>query len=231
MRKIQALLAATALVFAGTSSAAYRVKMRLVNILILSAILLGVSNSVQALAITTYTDRTTWETAVTSGLTNIDFNGLVSGSKNVTPSYSTGGVNFSVSGGSLSLVESLSSDASYLNSGYLEWQQSNPNTMTFTLPSANAFAFDYGQFRGNRSIFNIDVDGIVNSVSTELNAYSFFGAIADGNIGSIGIDVRANNFPIIDNFSFGTTAVPEPSIIALFAAGLFGLGFARRKVA
>ena len=34
-----------------------------------------------------------------------------------------------------------------------------------------------------------------------------------------------------DTFDVSIAAVPEPSIIALFAAGLFGLGFARRRKA
>ena len=36
-------------------------------------------------------------------------------------------------------------------------------------------------------------------------------------------------FPVVDNIVLQNSVVPEPSIIALFAAGLFGLGFARRR--
>lgn len=199
------------------------------KLLLLGAILFSVVNSAQALTLTTYTDRAAWEAALASSTSTIDFNGLTSSAQAV-PSYSADGVDFSVSGGQLYLVESLSYDAAYLNSGYLEWQNANPNTMTFNMGASNAFAFDYGDFYGNLRTFDINVQGDIYSVSTAVNDYSFFGVIANGDIGSFDINVTADNFPIIDNFSYATS-VPEAGAFALLAIGLAGMGFRRKNKA
>jgi len=53
----------------------------------------------------------------------------------------------------------------------------------------------------------------------------------------VNIQFAGDGFSSIDagyldlDLTFGTASVPEPSIIALFAAGLFGIGFARRRKA
>ncbi len=63
------------------------------------------------------------------------------------------------------------------------------------------------------------------------SAGEFFGISASG-IATASLSWTGNyDWISIDNFSYTTEAasVPEPSIIALFGAGLVGLGFARRR--
>ena len=45
------------------------------------------------------------------------------------------------------------------------------------------------------------------------------------------IDARTEDYPFLMNSVSIAAKVPEPSIIALFAAGLIGIGFARRSKA
>ena len=60
-----------------------------------------------------------------------------------------------------------------------------------------------------------------------LNAGAFRGiSRAQGDIYGFRL---SNRITVVDDLTF-VKAVPEPSIIGLFATGLFGLGFARRKV-
>ena len=46
----------------------------------------------------------------------------------------------------------------------------------------------------------------------------------------IWVNGQNNGYQLSHWTAFNSMAVPEPSIIALFAAGLFGLGFARRRM-
>ncbi len=47
--------------------------------------------------------------------------------------------------------------------------------------------------------------------------------------GILDMDLDGNGAPTPEVPGSDSVSVPEPSIIALFAAGLFGLGFARRR--
>ena len=52
---------------------------------------------------------------------------------------------------------------------------------------------------------------------------TFFGVFSDVEIGKILLDDGGIPGPIIDNVIAGSTDVPEPSTLAIFALGLLGL--------
>lgn len=89
--------------------------------------------------------------------------------------------------------------------------------------------------------FNVTLSGLNISIvagnyalglSTDMNSGPFASAIGSGDSG-FGSSLVQNNTLRAEHMAFsieGTSAmVPEPSIIALFAAGLFGLGLVRRR--
>jgi hypothetical protein len=120
-----------------------------------------------------------------------------------------------------------------------------PSTWTVNDETAIVYDFTLG------SISDIHIDlGVDNGIIAWLDGTFLFGATASGgaNLNEYDIDlsgVSAGNHSLqILRADHGggtgyailvdatdSVAVPEPSIIALFAAGLFGLGFARRRKA
>lgn len=182
----------------------------------------------------TYSDRTNWDSAI-SAIDTVDFEYYTGSSTLVSPSYTTAGVNFSVSSGQLYLDgPQLTYDAAYLTGSYLEWQNSGDMTLTITLPSAvSAVGFDVGDFYGDVRSFAITVDGVTTNLSSTANAYTFFGAVGSSAFSSLSFTVAADaNFPVLDNLTYGNAAaIPEPVTLALLGLGLAGLGFCRRRKA
>jgi len=83
----------------------------------------------------------------------------------------------------------------------------------------------------NFSVSTSLADGFINdgnaNFTTAFGAESLFNGVWSGD------DSRTGDwaFHILNVEAASQTTVPEPSIIALFAAGLFGIGFARRRKA
>jgi hypothetical protein len=91
----------------------------------------------------------------------------------------------------------------------------------------NAFGFDFTATSDgtlNISVFDIfdDLLGNIN-VATTGSSMTFFGVFSDVEIGKILLDDGGIPGPIIDNVIAGSTDVPEPSTLAIFALGLLGL--------
>lgn len=95
--------------------------------------------------------------------------------------------------------------------------------LPFLLETTNANNWHTANISFDASgLLSVDIDG-TNWLSHTLSGYSnnvYFGFTAATG--------AARDGHYIDNWSMSID-VPEPSIIALFAAGLFGLGFARRR--
>lgn len=103
-------------------------------------------------------------------------------------------------------------------------------TMTF-LSLANNVSFYVDPNGSQDPVFNAydSTNTLIESITANVNGWNLL-SFTSTNISRIeGIQPSDSWNYGIDDLSFDA-AVPEPSIIALFAAGLFGLGLARRRM-
>jgi hypothetical protein len=94
---------------------------------------------------------------------------------------------------------------------------------TFTFDTAiNGFGFDYGQTVSGNSTKPM-IDGIMAS-----NLEGFFGVIFD--VAKTTVVLNQNKqYLITDNLTFGVTSVPEPFTLAIFSLGILGLASRQYK--
>jgi hypothetical protein len=208
-----------------------------------ASIFLGLisSNAAQA-SVVEFSSLAAWDAAVPSS-TTISFNGGTSFTGGGTTT-SAGGVNFSVAGGEIfqiapSFYGSSFGAGGFYGSSYLNWDYFTPDVMTVTLPSANtAIGFDYAELAGRADTFTIVVGGQTFTVDTSTTGALFFGAVSTVPFttftiedlqapGSVNLD--QGPYPTIDNFSFGVTAVPEPSTWAMMILGFAAVAFAAHR--
>ena len=95
--------------------------------------------------------------------------------------------------------------------------------------SAVSYGFDNDDKNFNTN-YNLDTLDVVFNTADITAAGGRYSNAAFGTLPTIG----AGNVASAQLYNFGAatfeySSVPEPSIIALFAAGLFGIGFARRR--
>ncbi len=204
--------------------------MKLLRLLTLGALLFSGSASAAPIY---YTDRTTFEAALTSTLNFESFE--ISNQSHGTPTKVFSDFTFSESGsGAANLVVIRTSPTEFVTDGsYTMWFDDNNNSIgTFIFNSViNAFGVD---LTVNQSS-TIGIGGDLNSsLSLASNVSGFFGAIDFG--GSFDtISFTPSGGPNIgwDALAYGSTngSVPEPTTLALMGLGLAGIGWKRRKAA
>ncbi|MEZ5492004.1 MAG: PEP-CTERM sorting domain-containing protein [Gammaproteobacteria bacterium] len=203
-----------------------------------------------------YTDRTSFETALSS-YTLIDFEGIVADiGTTVNPSTLVeviGGVTFSVSSGAIAVSGKngqFMQDAPF-NSAILFSNNSTPITADLTSagPGFTAVGAFFGNIHdaGDTAVLTLlgsngilDIRTIVAADMGAGTPSNYFGWTVFGDIITgvkydlIGGFVNTGDFDGIDDFVFGiasATPAPAPATIALFGLGLAGLGWSRRKAA
>ena len=210
------------LVFSGSSFA---------TLLDFNATSLGVSSS------TAYNSVSLSEDGIAVDVTayTIENNGL--GVINSLSSLSTAGLGVYVSGSNnLGVKSALSGDGSKMDGG--SDQSDLDEGLLFTFDQV--VSLDYINFDnfGSGDDFNLTVDGVTlvvdfsgsdaslyaSQVSGQFDEYNFSGVT--GTEFLFWVDSNSDSFKI-DRME--VSAVPEPSILALFGLGLIGLGFGSRK--
>lgn len=198
--------------------------------ILLALALSSLSMSASA-ALISYNDRTTFEAAVVGEITD----NLESASGNFqTASIDRGVYSFQADGGFNNIITTGGfGDVDGSQFGRVGLNPGDNLTFTF---DALIFAFgaDLNAFNDvvQRTTVTAVGSGTVFPPINPVNQQNtFFGVVSDIGFTTLTFSsTRTEGFGI-DNITYASVAVPEPSIIALFAWGLFGLGLARRRKA
>ena len=180
----------------------------------LSFIVVSVSNA----SLITYTDRATFEAALSSFSVD-DYTDITAGYL----TFLDRGEYSVTSGGMYGCVNAPGSCGPQppAGDGIGLFHYSGNDTFTFDV-AINGFGFDYGQTASTHATKPI-IDGVISS-----GLQGFFGFIFD--VAKTTVVLNQNsNYLITDNLTFGVTAVPEPSTLAIFALGMIGLASRRFK--
>jgi hypothetical protein len=201
----------------------------------------------------TYTSQSAFNSA-TNNDTTVNFEGLVPANLppddnfvqyDTPPGVTVGGVNFDIntanSDGNLYVV----GDGYYFPNAVLTSQQSTTaeNSLIITLPqAATAIGFDLGTFYGMTITVTFssgDTATITPTTSppTFLNTINFIGFTSTEAITSLELDQSTESTPTtpedqinLQDFEFGTAAVPEPSSLTLLGtAGISLAAFCWRR--
>jgi hypothetical protein len=195
--------------------------------------------------ITVYTSAPAFD-AATSGLTNIDFNGIAAPGKFVyygSGPLSLSGVTFTSNDSSaMYVIDPGYYGSSYPGGGFLSAAYSTTKTdiITAALPGpTTALAMNYGGLLGGPVTFMFKLsDGSTFDATTSLSiaggSLDFIGVTDTTALSSVAISMPDSpNYYAIDNFQFGTAlSIPEPrSVVSASVATLLvsGAMYRRRK--
>jgi len=212
-----------------------------ISVLALLAWLMVAGNSESAVMI--FHDRAAWQTAVGTGVTTIDFEGLAprAGSADFAD-LSLSGVDFGRSTvldpGAATYIAAWGTGAMLMRFDLLV-----PATTTFSAP-VNAFGFDYGasacilvgpcgpaQSGRPGQVTLVLSSGDVVVSSAPMPPLQFIGVISSVPVTSFTAAILPS-FSIVDNFSLASSTsspVPEPASLVLLATGVVGALVRRRR--
>lgn len=187
------------------------------------------ANPVKATLLSVFGDEASFLSAAGSGLNFVDFEGLGGNTYNT---YDTGlGAVFSSSNtSSAALFVAPAGFSPDITSDSLFGNVYGSTLIAEFSPNVTAVGSELISWVSDSTLLVTveDLFGNVSSYNVSANP-GYFGLIAyGGDITSITYSPGAETVGV-DNFYFGTAAVPEPSILALFITGLVGIGFARRR--
>jgi len=209
-----------------------------VSIGLLVLLCLMLPGSLLAGSVTVYTNQASFD-AATSGLTNIDFNGIAAPGSYVA--YGAGpltlsGVTFT-GNGSMFVIDPAYYGFPYTGGGFLTSDYSNPDIINAALGLVTAVGFDFGSLFSGGATFDVTLGSqtfIVSTTgSTESGTLGFVGFTSSTPFSSVTLSMPDSpGYNAIDNFTFGSNVAttPEPSSLLLFATSLLGLVPFRRKL-
>lgn len=185
------------------------------------------SSAAGAAAITTYSDRAAFESALAS-LTLDTLAGLARGSSSgIThrPGYSI--VSAAQYGCTMEAdcADNTAAGISYADGTPYLWSYRGDDTFTFST-AVNGFGFDFADPPAFYSGGFATIDGLPATATS-----GFFGLITSEAKDSFSVG-QTGSYMVLDNVTFGLSGVPaevpEPALPALLSAGLLSLALSRR---
>ncbi|MEM8642403.1 MAG: PEP-CTERM sorting domain-containing protein [Cyanobacteria bacterium P01_G01_bin.54] len=206
---------------------------------------LGLAQSADAFIITTYTDRSLWEAAVSGNVIIEDFNSITS---DTDLSVDVGDFSISAVGpwahqnGIEAYDPSPSSfqqDRNIDGTTYYQGDTDQGTTYTFSFDfGISAFAFDHTSLgsEGAGEFLTLDLEGVNYSIpSTQTGETGFFGIVnSDTELFTSVTFLGDDGAHGLDNISYtasSPTEVPEPGSLSILGLGIVGLVVSHKKKA